>query len=121
METVRAVRHSHRCAESSTVYPIYDQADMWHLQECYIGYQIDAEEARKRYFVKAEGVGGEVIYLEHWTRETYQIRIGNEIAKRKWAMNWFRWRDRMILGASPSSTSPTIARMTFMATATSPT
>ena len=69
--------------ESSTVYPIYDQADMWHLQECYIGYQINAEEARQRYFVKAEGVGGEVIYLEHWTRDTYQIRIGNEIAKRK--------------------------------------
>jgi hypothetical protein len=57
--------------------PIYDIYDPWHLLEAYIGYKIPASVAKVKYGITVDK--DEVLYLEHWTRETWKITVDDKV------------------------------------------
>lgn len=56
--------------------PIWDSKDMWWLHEAYVIYKISAQEAKARYGVTVDP-GQRVVYMEHWTRESFSITVNN--------------------------------------------
>lgn len=63
--------------------PIYDIYDPWHLLEAYIGYKIPAAVARAKYGITVDADQDEVLYLEHWTRETWKITVDGRVPAMK--------------------------------------
>jgi hypothetical protein len=61
------------------VVPIFSPADYWSLEEVWMMYFITVDEAKSRYGVDVQGVGGKVIYAEHWTKDIYEIQIGGQV------------------------------------------
>lgn len=61
------------------VVPIFSPADYWTLDEVWMMYFITVEEAKTRYNVDVQGVGGKVIYAEHWTKDRYEIQVGGQV------------------------------------------
>jgi hypothetical protein len=65
------------------IVPIFSPADHWTLEEAWLMYFITVDEAKSRYGVDVKGVGGKVIYAEHWTKDMYEIQIGGQVPTMK--------------------------------------
>ena len=106
--------------KSSMIFPIYNETDYWNLDECYIGYYIDEEEAKNRYGVDVHGSGvpvyspsGDqrmfhkwVLYVEHWTRDEYQITIENKTARKNIGGQWVNLEGAHKFGRVPIVYAP---------------
>ena len=62
--------------------PIYDIYDPWHLLEAYIGYKIPAQVAKAKYGITTDKK--EVLYMEHWTRDTWKTTVDGQVPSMKW-------------------------------------
>jgi len=101
--------------KSSMIFPIYNETDYWNLEECYVGYYIDEEEAKTRYGVDVHGSGvpvyspsGDnrmfhkwVLYVEHWTKDEYQITIENKVARKNLGGTWVNLEGKHNFGRVP--------------------
>ena len=57
------------------ILPEYDLTDPWRMRSCYLGWEIDAEDARKRYKIAVDKSKPTVVYLEYWDRDEYKITV----------------------------------------------
>lgn len=64
--------------------PIYDTYDPWHLLGAYIGYRIPAKVARVQYGITVDSEREDVLYMEHWTRDTWKITVDEQVPTMKW-------------------------------------
>ena len=83
-----AVRH---IFNPGYVFPVHNDRDRWTLDECYIGYEISPEAAYTNYGIKYDGYGN-VLYLEHWTKTTWEVRVDGRVPTMEW--NGFKWKLR---------------------------
>jgi len=59
-------------------FPVYEPTDYWNLREAYIGYLITSLIAKTVYNIERP-TGMWVLYLEHWTRNSYEITVDGKI------------------------------------------
>jgi hypothetical protein len=64
---------------SHLAMPVWNQYDPWRLEECYLGWEISAADAKKRYNVGVKDGKDQVVYLEHWTRTNYEITVDGKV------------------------------------------
>ena len=64
--------------------PIYDIYDPWHLLEAYIGYKIPVQVARAKYGITVDASRKEVLYMEHWTKDTWETTVDGEVPSMQW-------------------------------------
>jgi len=81
-----AVRHIRNPAYLN---PIWDPGNQWRLLECYYGREIDASVAKAKYNITANSTGLPVLYMEHWTRESWSITVDDKVPTMTWGdMKW---------------------------------
>jgi len=61
-------------------YPVWDPTDYTHLLEVFIAFMIPAQTARLRYSYSGNS-HDKILYVEHWTEQTYEVTVGGEPAK----------------------------------------
>lgn len=75
-----AIRH---VRNPGFIQPVWDYADPWRPLECYVGYEISPQVARLKYGVPIERDDRPVLYMEHWTRDSWEVTIeksyGNDV------------------------------------------
>ena len=59
--------------------PVYDIYDPWNLLEAWVGYEIPTEVAKLKYSITPREERDHVLYLEHWTRETWRIEVDGQV------------------------------------------
>lgn len=64
---------------SSQIQPEYDLTDRWRMRSCYLGWEIPAEDAQKRYGIDVSNSKPNVIYLEYWDEEEYKITVDGQV------------------------------------------
>ena len=58
----------------------WSPSNQWRILECYIGYEIPAETAKILYGITPKEKSKEnVLYLEHWTEDEYQITVDGKV------------------------------------------
>jgi hypothetical protein len=57
------------------ILPEYDLTDPWRMRSCYLGWEIDAEDASKRYKIAVDKSKPTVVYLEYWDKDTFKITV----------------------------------------------
>jgi hypothetical protein len=56
---------------------VVNPTDLWDLIECYIGYMIEPDVAYNLYGIRTDKK--KVLYLEHWTKETYKYTVDDRV------------------------------------------
>jgi len=63
------------------IMPRADWLNPWKLLECYVGYEISAEDAMAKYGI--EVASPTALYMEHWTDSEYRITVNDRVVKMK--------------------------------------
>lgn len=65
-------------------FPIWSQDDYWDLLEAFVIYRLPSAVANRMYGLNLAH-NSSVLYLEHWTRETYSIYVDGQPLKSKFS------------------------------------
>lgn len=61
-------------------YPVsWNPFNPWELLECYVGYRIDAATAKAQFAVSVSNEDESVLYLEHWTKQSYKVTVDGKV------------------------------------------
>lgn len=81
--------------------PVWDAYDEWALLECYIGYYITPKNAKLKYGVQVGEEIQQVLYLEHWTRDSWKITVHDIVPVMRWQKEKYRLEGKNPWGLVP--------------------
>lgn len=81
------------------ILPRWDWLNPWKLTECYVGYEISAEDAKAKYGINAEAPTA--LYMEHWTPFKYRIAVDDQVVSVKWEEDVIKLEGENPLGFVP--------------------
>jgi hypothetical protein len=87
--------------DPSYINPVWDPGNPWRLLECYYGREIDSEVARKRYGIRPKSDRLPALYMEHWTRDEWSVRVDDQIPTIKWGSHEWELRGENTWGFVP--------------------
>lgn len=70
--------------DPSCIHPVWSRRNPYRMQEVYIGYSISHEAARKIYGVEPHSDGELPLYMEHWTRDEWHVRVDDQVPTMVW-------------------------------------
>lgn len=83
-------------------YPsVYSAFDHWLLYEAYIGYMIKTSDAKEIYGITPPTDKDEVLYLEHWTRDSYKFTVDGTVPVMTWNEKKFKLEGKNPWGVIP--------------------
>lgn len=70
--------------DPSSINPVWNARDPWRIPECYIGYTITHGEARAVYNITPRSETDPPLYMEHWTKDSWSVRIDDQVPTMEW-------------------------------------
>jgi hypothetical protein len=70
--------------DPSSIDPIWNNRNPWRLEEVYIGYELDHDAARAIYNIEPHSEAEKPLYMEHWTKSEWIVRVDDQVPVMKW-------------------------------------
>lgn len=70
--------------DPSSIDPVWNERNPWRFEEVYIGYEISHEAARTIYNVEPSSEAEPPLYMEHWTKDEWVVRVDEKVPVMRW-------------------------------------
>jgi len=75
--------------DPSYIFPVWSHTDHWSMLQCHVGYEIDPDVALIKYGIDVPD-GSPALYMEEWTRSSWEVRINGQVPTISWNDSKFR-------------------------------
>lgn len=70
--------------DPSSIDVVWNDRNPWRFEEAYIGYEISHNAARSIYNVEPRSESEDPLYMEHWTKDEWVVRVDDKVPTMRW-------------------------------------